>query len=374
MTPFDLRKVLFNRNFFRFTGPAENWLTAVKYMTWGLEEKYLDRWKKIKSGDVFLMHSTVESLFQKHPTSSVVGLGVVGGQFRRKDNYLWIHEIQGKVNRWPLLVPFSEIYLFSELPDVSSWEAPGVGDNSKVPSLIAALLKDAIPTRAFGEKFPVMGSWSGVRAEIIDELFSKGKPTLYEEFYTNQNVTEEPSEFQKVKDADDGLRFVPSLKFLDGEKVKVRKMPGERSVFERDNALLERAEENHSSVLQAAIEFFQKHGFDTWNNQHVDLLAESDDQAFLVEVKSTLSQNFRTQARRAVGQLFEYEHFDIRSYFEKSKKDKNIAKVLMVTDNPTDTDYTHFLNTLKIRVAWPKGTRISASGELGELSYLIHAN
>ena len=78
MSPMDLRKVLFNRNFFRFTGPPENWLTAIKYMTWGLEEKYLDRWKKIKSGDVFLMHSTVDSAFYKKPVSSIVGLGVVG--------------------------------------------------------------------------------------------------------------------------------------------------------------------------------------------------------------------------------------------------------------------------------------------------------
>ena len=39
------------KNFFRFTGPPENWLTAIKFMTWGLEEKYLSRWKEIQTGD-----------------------------------------------------------------------------------------------------------------------------------------------------------------------------------------------------------------------------------------------------------------------------------------------------------------------------------
>ncbi|MFA5168119.1 MAG: hypothetical protein WC530_06280 [Candidatus Omnitrophota bacterium] len=377
MTPFDLRKALFNnRNFFRFTGPPENWLTAIKFMTWGLEEKYLDRWKKIKSGDVFLMHSTIESLFGAKTKSSVVGLGVVGGKFRRKDDYLWIQEIRGKVNRWPLLVPFSEIYLFSEVPPAHTWEAPGTVDDSKIPQLIAALLLNAIPIKSFGEKFPVMGSWSGVRNELIDELFSKGQPSLYEEFYNNPyNDTEgEVSEFQKVQKAEETLRNIPTLKFLGGDKVKVRKIKDDKSSFERDNALLERAEESHADVLQAAIDFFQKFGFDTWSNQHVDLLAESEEQAFLVEVKSTLSRNFRTQARRAVGQLFEYEHFDIRSHFEKAQKDKKISKVLMVTNNPSDSEYTRFLNTLKIGLAWPKGTRISAAGDPGELTQLIHAN
>ena len=109
-------EALSGRSFFRFTGPPENWLTAIKYMTWGLEEKYLSRWKKIQTGDVFFMHSTVDSSFAKHPPSSIVGLGVVGGQFRTKTDFLWVQELRGHVNRWPLLVPFSEIYLFRTHP------------------------------------------------------------------------------------------------------------------------------------------------------------------------------------------------------------------------------------------------------------------
>ena len=46
----------------------------------------------------------------------------------------------------------------------------------------------------------------------------------------------------------------------------------------------------------------------------------------------------------------------------------------MVTDNPSDSEYTRFLNTLKIGLAWPKGTRISAAGDPGELMQLIHQN
>lgn len=47
--------------FFRFTGPPEHWLTAVKYMTWGVEEKYKNRWQEMQAGDVFFIHSTAKS-------------------------------------------------------------------------------------------------------------------------------------------------------------------------------------------------------------------------------------------------------------------------------------------------------------------------
>ena len=64
----------------------------------------------------------------------------------------------------------------------------------------------------------------------------------------------------------------------------------------------------------------------------------------------------------------------VTCHFEKAQKDKKVSKVLMVTDNPSDSDYTRFLNTLKIGLAWPKGTRISAAGDPGELIQLIQQN
>ena len=370
MTALDIKKALYGRNFFRFTGPPENWLTAIKYMTWGMEEKYMKPWKRIKQGDVFLMHSTVKSNFYKLPISSIVGIGVVGGQFKMKKDFLWVEELRSKINKWPLLVPLSEIYLFSELPPSSAWDAPGIAKNEDVTQLISILLKHAIPTRAFREKFPVMGSWSSIRQTQVEDLFSKDAPILHDEFYQKDD-SEKDEEFLKIKEVEDSIRNIPSLKFLDGNKVRVRKPTSERSIFDRDNSLLERAEESHAEILGAAIKFFERNGFDTWYNNHVDLLAESKDRAFLVEVKSTVNATFRKQARRAVGQLFEYEHFDVRRYFEKKSKTTDVNKILMVTNDPKDNDYTSYLNSLKVHVAWPTGARFSVRGQAGPLENLI---
>lgn len=370
MTAFDLLKTFYSRNFFRFTGPPENWLTAIKYMTWGLEQKYLNNWKKIQTGDVFFMHSMADSLYVKKPKPSIVGVGVVGKRFRTKNDFLWIHEIREKINRWPLLVPFSELYLFSEIPPSNSWDAPGIGSNEKIGILINAMLKDAIPTHALGDhRFPVMGSWSSVRSEVVDQIFGLATPTLYQDFYENDAEEQKNAQgFSIVEDAIASIRHIPSLKFLEGSLVKVRKAASPVSTFDRDNTLLERAEEGHATVLQQAIGFFRKQGFDTWSNPHVDLLATSEDQAFLVEVKSTLNQNFRPQARRAVGQLFEYEHFDVRKHFEKRKDAVALTKVLMINNNPADSDYCNFLNTLKICLGWPEEEQIRVSGDPGPLA------
>jgi hypothetical protein len=360
---------LSGRSFYRFTGPPENWLTAIKYMTWGLEEKYLTRWKKIQVGDVFFMHSTVESLFAKNPRSAIVGLGVVGGQFRTKNDFLWVQELRGRVNRWPLLVPFSEIYLFSLLPSSDSWEPPGISteSDSKVPRLIQALLKQGVPTRELaGGRFPVMGSWSGISNVTAEEIFQKRRAILYSEFYELPE-----SELLLVKDASAVLRCVPSLKFLDGSLIHIRKKRQGVSIFERDNELLERAEDTHRQVLDHAFSFFKKQGFDTWSNQHVDLFAESEKQSFLVEVKSTVNHNFRIQARRAVGQLLEYEHFDIRKHFEANKRNIPVSKILMVNDNPSDTNYSAYLNTIKIDLAWPQRESMAISESSNALRELL---
>lgn len=98
MSSFDPQKALYSKQFFRFTGPPENWLTAIKYMTWGLEDKNMSTWQKINPGDVFFMHSTLSGTKYKNARSSIIGLGVVGTNLHRKDDFLWLKEKETKEN------------------------------------------------------------------------------------------------------------------------------------------------------------------------------------------------------------------------------------------------------------------------------------
>ncbi len=323
-------------------------MTAIKYMTWGLKEEYKERWQKIQPGDIFFIHSTQESLF-KGSKSGIIGMGVVGPDFSIKDNFLWIEEIQKQQNLWPLMVPFSEIYLFSDLPPRNLWEAPEPKNFDKVPELIAALLKDFIPLSRH-PKFPKMGSFSAVQLEVAEAILNENKP-LYE-FRADREVDfvlEKPTELKEVKSASETLRFADTLKVF--ENIRERIVKDESRPYFRNNELLARAESVHFTILQQMIDVFRKNGYDTMFNRHVDLFAYNDNQSFLVEVKSIENKNFRTQARKGVVQLFEYDFFEVQKFVaDKKLTFENQFKLLIPSKTPEDNQYIRFINSLDIGV------------------------
>src|SRR3989344_5352009 len=141
-------------------------------MTWGLQEELRDQWIRIRPDDIFFIHSTQNSAF-KNARSGIIGLGVVGPGFSEKKNPLWFFETVNNFNRWPLLVPLSEIYLFSELPSPNTWENPTSRNIAETIRLIDMLLANYIPLSQI-PGFPQMGSFSSVRPDVADKiLFDK---------------------------------------------------------------------------------------------------------------------------------------------------------------------------------------------------------
>jgi hypothetical protein len=363
MTPFDLTPSLTTKGFFRFTGPPEHWLTAVKYMTWGLEEKYRKGWERIQPGDVFFIHSTHNSFFD-NARSGIIGIGIVGSNFSIKNNHLWLYEQQHKENRWPLLVPLSEIYLFSRLPDVSTWQSPDLTNESKTKSLIDQLLKEAIPLSTI-HGFPQMGSFSGVSMEVANQILFDKRP-LHE--YSSEISIEgdisasREMRLEKVKSIAESFRYADTLKVFDSIKQRiVSEAPG---VYGKNNELLAKAEEVHCNILQQLLVIFQKKGYDVRNNSHVDLFAHDGKRAFLIEVKSTENRNFRSQARKGLAQLLEYDYFEVNKFVQEEKlslKDK--YRIIIPSQMPKDNNYVGFLNNLNVGIGVVNQDIIKPVGE-----------
>ena len=367
----DFNSVLRAKSFLRFTGPPEHWLTAVKYMTWGLEERLRDRWVKIRPGDIFFIHSTQISEF-KNAKSGIIGLGVIGPGFSEKKNPLWFFETVNNVNRWPLLVPLSEVYLFSELPSPNTWENPTSRNIAETIRLIDMLLANYIPLSQI-PGFPQMGSFSSVRPDVADKiLFDKRSLYLYsgyEELDTSEarpdldlRTEEVERQLDEIKSASEALRYADTLKIFDSVKSRVIREP--TSQYVRDNEILDRANSTHQSILQQLIDLFRKHGYETRDSRTVDLFAHNGQRAFLFEVKSTENRNFRTQARKGIAQLFEYEYFDVQKFAE----DNNLIfdqkhKLIVPSQTPQDFRYVDFINSLKIGVAMVAGDRLTPIGK-----------
>jgi len=348
----DFNSALNKKQFFRFTGPPEHWLTAFKYMTWGLEEHLKERWEKIQTGDIFFIHSTgpQNSVFS-NAASGIIGVGVVGYHFSIKDNYLWHYEIKNKINRWPLLVPLTEVYLFGDIPDPHTWESPTPHNDISTFKLIDQLLRDHIPISKISG-FPVMGSFSSVSFDVAQQILFQKRPLyLYSEHsFRGPVIKEKPSNFLEVHNATETLRHAASLRFL--EEIKKRMIIKPYSLVTRDNDILARAESVHYSIIQNLIDIFRAHGYSTLSNEYVDLFAHDEKRSFLFEVKSTERRNFRSQARKGIVQLYEYDYFEI----SKFKKEKNISfkdqyRVLVPSREPKDKSYVQFINSLDLGVA-----------------------
>ncbi len=360
----DFKSALNAKHFFRFTGPPEHWLTAIKYWTWGLEEHHKARWEKIQTGDVFFIHSTGDSSSAfSNAASGIIGIGVVGFDFSVKKSPLWHYEIKNNINRWPLLVPLTEIYLFSELPDPASWDSPEPKNDKKTYKLIDQLLKNRIPVSSI-KGFPQMGSFSSVSFDVAQQILFQEKPLYLYSGHSFRGLIkneEKPSDLSEVRNATETLRSAASLRFL--EDLNRRLIVKPYSLTIRNNDILARAELSHHSVLQGLITMFRRKGYDTLSNKYVDLFAHDEKRSFLFEVKSTENRNFRVQARKGVVQLYEYDYFEINKF----KKEKNISfkdqyRILVPSQEPDDKSYIKFINSLDLSVAMVGGQELKPIG------------
>ncbi|HEY4694727.1 MAG TPA: hypothetical protein VIH52_02070 [Candidatus Nanoarchaeia archaeon] len=338
-------------------------------MTWGLQEELRDQWIRIRPDDIFFIHSTQNSAF-KNARSGIIGLGVVGPGFSEKKNPLWFYETVNNTNRWPLLVPLSEIYLFSELPDPSTWQNPTSQNTAETTILVDKLLENYIPLGQIPE-FPKMGSFSSVRPEVSNKILFDKRPLYLYSGYENVDssrlklglkIEEADRQSYEIKNADEALRYADTLKIFDSVKTRVIREP--TSQYIRDNEILDRANLTHQSILQQLIDLFRKHGYDTRNSRTVDLFAHNDKNAFLFEVKSTENNNFRTQARKGIAQLFEYEYFDVQKFAEDNSLNFDQKhKLIVPSQTPQDNRYVSFINSLKIGVAMVGDDRLKPVGE-----------
>ena len=286
----------------------------------------------------------------------------MGYHFSIKDNFLWHYEIKKQTNRWPLLVPLSEIYLFSEVPDPSTWESPKPKNDAKTIKLINQLVKNAVPLSTI-KGFPQMGSFSSVQPEVAKQiLFQKRQLYLYSGHSIRGSVFEESSNFMEVHNATETLRHAASLRFL--EQINQRIITKPYSLVERDNDILARAEAAHFSIIENLIHIFRNKGYDTLSNKRVDLFAHDETRSFLFEVKSTENRNFRRQARHGMVQLYEYDYFEV----SKFKKEENINfhdqyRILVPSREPKDKNYIDFINYLDLGVAMVDGKGLKPIGK-----------
>lgn len=175
-------------NVWRFTGPPENWITAISIQKWALNENNVGLWERsISPGDVVLFHSTKKSGYTSKGVSSIIGYGLIG-ELYEKDKLWWVQEIAREEVIWPYVVSLKEIYMFSDCSLIDLTTPIHQKDSERVAAEIAVLVSDAVPTSELVEHaqsvnpeapaFPYNGSASRV-APIYEELILEEPRDLF---------------------------------------------------------------------------------------------------------------------------------------------------------------------------------------------------
>ena len=118
--------------------------------------------------------------------------------------------------------------------------------------------------------------------------------------------------------------------------------------YEANTDLQERANHLHKQTLNILREYVQKNGIVPMQSD-IDLYIEKGNNIFIFEVKSIHLGNFKTQTRKAVAQILEYEYFDVFGKVENSGK--KINKGIVYSQKPLG-DFIKFLAFNKIYVFW----------------------
>lgn len=122
---------------------------------------------------------------------------------------------------------------------------------------------------------------------------------------------------------------------------------------------LSRKTDTHEAALDTLEAELSSFGFNCSETIHSDLLAVDDERVLLVEAKTIAPSSVFEQIRRAIGQLFEYEYYDVLS--RDDWQSKRSEKCLLLNRPPGNKlrQYLEHLSTEGIKVFWADGDTIA---------------
>lgn len=354
---------------YRVTGTPENFLTALRYKVWGFNPERKSDWQKLLPGDILFFHSKKEdSLFLKTAKSCVVGFGVVGNNFYEDAKPLWIDEKIG-ANSYPYKFSLSEIYLFSDIPINDDWDSTSLNKKENTIQLLNKLIETSIPLGEL-EGFPKMGGYSPIKNENVKRslILSSRKLSFYQGNSEEEIITKS-TELEELHNEAETLRYGTTLTVFDDIKQRIFNEPSATYGYNAES--LAKAEKAHFDIVAHLRLLFANKGYRVFANNHVDLFAFKKDKSILVEAKSIENRNFKSQSRKGIVQLFEYNYFEVSKFRNDNELSfSNEINLLATSDKPKDSEYIKFINSLDIKTIAVKDNNIINYGESITISSL----
>lgn len=146
---------------------------------------------------------------------------------------------------------------------------------------------------------------------------------------------------------------------LSETEAKASERESRRITYEANWLAQEKANSDHRKTVMLLANHLREHGAKPLQSV-IDTFVEKNNRIFIFEVKSIHLSNFIHQTRTAVGQLFDYEYFQIKSNIKN--KGKSVIKGIVYSKKPTQ-EIINFLEDIKFSVYWIESRKISGDSK-----------
>ncbi|MBI4180463.1 MAG: hypothetical protein HY528_00860 [Chloroflexi bacterium] len=202
----------------------------------------------------------------------------------------------------------------------------------------------------------------GLRQRIVPEIlytWSTMRP-LYE-LLEPDRTSETPEIITTPVKDDKGIKNHLARQYssidinLHESKAEATERESRQITYEANWLAQEKASSEHRRAVMLLADYLRRHGIEPFQSV-IDVKAEKNNRIFLFEIKSVHTRNFISQTRMAIGQLFDYEYFQIKSKAENGGKE--ISKGVVYGRKPSQ-EVVDFLTSLKFSVHWFEGGKVS---------------
>ncbi|MFC4986831.1 MrcB family domain-containing protein [Saliphagus infecundisoli] len=158
---------------YKTTAPPEYWVASVEYGSISFEHGHEDRWERLESGDVAIIHSRSKP---SNPglgdqPGGIIGVGIFGDKFEKDEPWWWDEHHDGE--EFSMLAKFDRLFLTGDIGAIDT--ATGISEKTRsdIEQEIAALTVDCLPIdeanrlckRVSGKGFPAQSMYGTFRTD-----------------------------------------------------------------------------------------------------------------------------------------------------------------------------------------------------------------
>lgn len=268
----------------------------------------------------------------------------------------WYDTCKGESDSWDIIRDFHFKFIENAIRNCQNFRPASQKKHSReLLRYLGYYLGQSVPSPNYNTDQPTKVHKNNEKYKISEEKSSEASEPSFDSV----------SESIKIEIKDVPVRNLKEINLKETEedlkKNEEKEVQREKQLitYLRNDEAQEKANGLHKKTLRTLTEYFKDKGLNP-KESIIDLLVENQNKVFIFEVKSIHTDNFTYQTRSAIGQLLQYEYFEVKK--KSNFKDMEIHKGIVYSKEPP-REFSEFLEAYDLRVYWASNNEIIGSEE-----------